>query len=196
MKTGKLFLALILATFTATSVMATGNLKMNISTGDNEEAVVEISNLKTSVFQIDVKNEYGEVVFQKKTKVPSTNYKRVYDFSGLDDGTYSMTVKIDREMTEKRLDIRNGQVYVVAEKKVVEPFFMHDSQYFKMSYLNFTGEDVKLYVYDINRNEIYQKNFTSDFTIHHGLDLSKLPRGNYEFVLSSGNDIFDYRIQL
>ena len=30
MKTGKFFLALILGTFTATSVMATGNLKMNI----------------------------------------------------------------------------------------------------------------------------------------------------------------------
>lgn len=196
MKTGKLFLALILATFTATSVMATGNLKMNISTGDTEEAVVEISNLKTSVFQIDVKDEYGDVIFYKKTKVPSTNYKRIYDFSRLEDGTYSMTVKIDRELTQKRFDIRNGKVNVLAEKKVVEPFFIHDNQQFKMSYLNFAGEDVKLYVYDNNRNEIYKKHFTSDFTIHHGLDLSKLPRGNYEFVLSSGNEIFDYRIQL
>ena len=158
--------------------------------------MVEISNLKTSVFQIDVKDEYGEVIFQKKTKIPSTNYKRVYDFSQLDDGIYSMTVKIDRELTEKRLDIRNGQVNVLAEKKVVEPFFMHDNQQFKMLYLNFAGDDVKLYVYDSNRNEIYQKKFTSDFTIHHGLDLSKLPRGNYEFVLSTGNDLFDYRIQL
>jgi hypothetical protein len=196
MKTGKLFLVIMLAVLSAGTVMATGNLRMNISSGEKDEAVVEISNLKTSVFQIDVKDENGEVIFYKKTKVPSTNYKRVYDFSRLDDGTYSMTVKIDRELTEKRFDIRNGQVNVLAEKKVVEPFFVHDNQQFKMSYLNFSGDDVKLFVYDNNRNEIYKKDFSSDFTIHHGLDLSKLPRGNYEFVLSSGNEIFDYKIRL
>lgn len=192
----KIILALVVAGLTGSSAMASGNLKVNIASGSKEMAEVEISNVKMSIFEIDVKNEKGDVVFYKETKVPSTNYKRNYDFSRLDDGTYYFTVKIDNETTETKFEIDNGQVNVIDERKVVDPVFIVNNNQLKLSYLNFEQENSRLIVYDRFRNTVYEKDLKPEFVTQHGLDFSKAPRGNYEVVLSSGNEVhsFDFFI--
>lgn len=196
MKTMKTILAIVIAGLMGSSAMASGNLKVNIASGSKELAEVEISNVKMSTFEIDVKNEKGEVVFYKETKAPATNYKRNYDFSRLEDGTYYFTVKIDNESTETKFNIEKGKVNVVEEIKKVDPVFVFTNKQLKLSYLNFAGENTSLIVYDSFRNRLYEKDLKSDFVTQHGIDFSKTPGGNYEVVLSSGNEVHSYDVYI
>jgi hypothetical protein len=194
MKTTKTILAMVLAGLLGTTAMASGNLRVNIAPGNNEMADVAISNVKMSTFKIDVTDEYGEIIFSKETKSPANNYKRSYDFSRLEDGTYFFTVKVDNESTETKFDIENGEMKIIEEKKRIDPVFIMDNKQLKLSYLNFGQENTNLYVYDRNRNLVYEKDLKSGFVTQHGVDFSKAPRGNYEVVLSSGNDVHSYDV--
>lgn len=194
MKTRKTILALVLAGLFGTTAMASGNLRVNIAPGNNEMADVAISNLKMSTFKISVTDEYGDVIFNKETKSPANDYKRSYDFSRLEDGTYFFKVKVDNETTETKFDIERGKMKIIEEKKSIDPVFLMDNKQLKLSYLNFGQENTNLYVYDRNRNLVYEKDLKSGFVTHHGIDFSKAPRGNYEVVLSSGNDVHSYDV--
>jgi hypothetical protein len=194
MKTMKTVLAVIVAGLVGSSAMASGNLKVNIASGSKELAEVAISNVKISTFEIDVRNDKGEVVFYKETSSPATTYKRNYDFSRLEEGTYFFTVKIDNESTETKFNIEDGQVNVVEEKKMVDPVFVFANKQLKLSYLNFARENTSLIVYDSFRKTLYEKDLKSDFVTQHGIDFSKIPRGTYEVVLSSGNEVHSYDV--
>lgn len=194
MKTMKTILAVVISGVIGSSAMASGNLKVNIASGSKDLAGVEIFNVKMSTFEIDVKNDMGEMVFYKETSSPATSYKRNYDFSRLEDGTYFFTVKIDNESTETKFDIKRGQVNVVEEKKMVDPVFVFDNKELKLSYLNFNGDNTTLIVYDSSRTPLYDKDLKSDFVTQHGVDFSKVPRGDYEVVLSSGNSVHSYDV--
>ena len=194
MKTMKSFFAVVIAVFIAGGVFASGNLRVNIASGSKDMASVDISNIKKSTFEIEVTDNDGEVVFYKETKAPATNYKRTYDFSRLEDGTYFFTVKIDNESTKTKFQIESGQVNVMEERKMVDPVFVFDNNELKLTYLNFSEESSTLIVYDDSRNEIYEKDLKSDFVTQHGIDFSKSKKGNYEVVLSSGNEVHSYDV--
>ena len=190
----KTIFTLVLAVFVYGSISASGNLRVNITDLKNSLTEVEILNAKMSMFEIDIKNEKGELVFYKETTSPATNYKRKYDFSKLENGVYLFTVKIDNELKETKFSVENGKMTVLKQTKMVEPVFIFDNSQLKLSYLNFDGENTLLTVYDSNRNELYRKNLSSDFVTQHGLDFSKVARGSYRAVLSSGNNAFSYDI--
>lgn len=194
MKTMKTFIAVVIAGLIGGGAMASGNLKVNIASGNNESTEVEISNVKMSQFEIEVMSENGDVVFYKETKAPATNYKRNYDFSRLEDGTYFFTVRIDNESTKTKFDIERGQVKIVGEKKMVDPVFVFENKELKLSYLNFNGDNTILIVYDSSRSQLYEKDLKSDFVTQHGIDFSKTPKGTYEVVLSSGNEVHSYDV--
>ncbi len=185
MKTMKSFFAVVIAVLIAGGAVASGNLSVNIASGSKDMTAVDISNLKMSTFEIEVKNDMGDVVFYKETKAPATSYKKSYDFSRLEDGTYFFTVTIDKESHETKFEIENGQLSVIEEKKMVDPVFAFVNKELKLTYLNFSGENTSLLVYDSRRNQLYEKDLKSDFATHHGIDFSKAPKGNYEVVLSS-----------
>lgn len=196
MKTMKTIAALLTVIISGTTAMATGNLRVNVGNTDADVAMVEISNLTESTFEIDVRDEYGDLIFFKKTQEPSTSYKRNYDFSALEDGIYSLSVSVGNETTHTRFRIDEGMIRVVNETKMVRPVFLFEDNALKLTYLNFAGEKVGLYVYDRSNQELYKKDLKSDFAIHHGLDFSKLPRGKYEVVLASGNEVYDYQVNI
>jgi len=194
MKTMKNLFALAIAVLIVNGAMASGNLRVNIASGNNEFAEVEISNVAMSTFEIDVKDENGDIVFYKETQAPASNYKRNYDFSNLEDGNYYFTVKIENESTETKFNINSGELTVFEEKKMVDPVFMFENNELKLTYLNFSEENTSLIVYDSSRNQLYEKDLKSNFVNHHGIDFSKVAKGNYEVVLSSGNDIHSYDV--
>ncbi len=194
MKTMKTIFALVVAVFIYGGVIASGNLRVNITDLNNSLTEVEILNTKMSMFEIDVKNEKGELVFYKETKSLATNYKRKYDFSKLENGNYFFTVKIDNESKETKFNMDKGKMTVLKQTKMVDPVFIFSNNQLKLSYLNFEEEKTTLTVYDSNRNELYKKDLNSDFVIQNGLDFSKAARGSYSAVLSTGNYSHSYDI--
>jgi len=158
----------------ANTLMASGNLKVNILPLTSETAVVAISNTTASNFQ---------------------DYRKVFDFSNLEAGDYKLAASIDGSTTERSFKIGNKNIAVGKEKSIMEPFFAYKEGLLKLSYLNFSEENLSLNFYDKN-DLVYSKKIGDKFNVNEGFDLSKLNKGNYSVVLSTDSKSYTYDINV
>lgn len=179
----------------AGTLMAGGNLKVNIQPLSAEKALVAISSITESNLKITLEDEQGNIVYYKEVAEPTGDYKKVYDFSALDAGQYKLSVESDNLTSESSLVIKDWKIEVGKEKTTLEPFFSFNDGLFRYSYLNFPKENLTLFFYDKDQL-LYTKEIGRNFTVTEALDLSKLNKGNYKAVLLAGNKDFSYPITI
>lgn len=179
----------------ANTLMATGNLKVNILPLTAETAVVAISNAEAANFRISIANENGEVVYFKETDADSKDFRKVFDFSNLENGNYNLSVTVNAETTERSFKINNQNIAVGKEKSILEPYFAYKNGVLKVSYLNFSEDKLSLNFYD-NNELVYSKEIGSKFNVTEGFDLSKLNSGSYSVVLSTGDRSYTYNLKV
>ena len=197
MKNLKTVLAVVLAVFISGAAMATGNLKVNIVSGENEEAVVHINNATHSIYEVELINDEGNIVFYKETKTPSKLYSQAYNFSMIEDGDYVLEVKVGSEKELSSLKLANGKVEVLKQWKEIEPFFTMKDNKLELSYLNHAQEKLAFLVYDNYTGELlYEKEVEPDFAVHFALDFSNLKNGKYDAVLLSNNNFYEYKVAI
>ena len=194
LKSNLMAIALVLV---SGALMATGNLKVNIIPAENNKAMVNISNAAQSQFEIELKNEFGEMIYYNQTNSPVGSYTKMYDFTMLENGNYTFEVKINNEKQVTDLLIANGKVVVKKSRKEIEPFFNMNENRLEISYLNFTQEAMNLHVYDKSTNELlYKKKLEPSFAVNYGLDFSKLNKGKYDAVLAGNNNFYEYEVTI
>lgn len=179
----------------ANTLFASGNLKVNIIPVNNEKALVAISTFSDCNFNFTIADENGKVVFYQENLSPSENYRKIFNFSDLEDGTYKLTAANSDLTVERQFKKAHGLIKVGEEKTTLEPFFGYEPGILRYSFLNFNKEDVTLYFYK-NEEQIYSKNFGHHFNIQEALNLSKLDKGEYVAVLYAGKKQFRYPVQI
>lgn len=179
----------------ANTLMAAGNLKVNIVPLSSEKAVVAISNNTASNFQISIENSNGEVIYYKETAADSKDFRKIFDFSNLDAGEYTLTATIDGATTERAFNVEKNKIAVGKEKTALEPYFTFNDGVLAVSFLNFSEENLLLNFYD-NNGLVYSKELGDKFAVTEGFDLSKLARGNYTVVLSTESRNYDYTVDV
>ena len=179
----------------ANTLMATGNLKVNILPLTNEKAVVAISNANIGNFQISIENDKGEVVYYKETDEASDDYRKIFDFSNLEDGDYKLTASVDGLTTERSFKIDRKNIAVGKEKTEMEPYFAYKEGVLLLSYLNFSEENLSLNLYD-NNDLVYTKELGNKFNVNEGFDMSKLANGEYTVVLSTNDKSYNYNVEV
>ena len=179
----------------ANTLMAGGNLKVNILPLNSETAVVAISTVDATSMQISIENDKGEKVYYKETDGENKDYRKVFDFSNLDRGDYKLTVTTNGLTTERTFSIDSENIAVGKEKSLIEPYFAYKNGVLKVSYLNFPEENVNLNFY-ANNDLVYSKEIGSKFNVTEGYDLSKLEKGNYSVVLSTDSKSYTYDLDL
>ncbi len=188
----KTFIAIFALVASANVAMASGNLRVDILPINTERAVVAISSNSASQYEISIKDATGEVIYYKETEGTTSDYRKIFDFSKLEAGDYSVVASINGETSVRNFTI--GQEIAVGNMSyVVDPVFSFDENILRVSFLNYPGEEVSLHVYDGNEL-IYSKSIENSFAVNEGLNLSKLAGGNYQVVLATANDVFDYSI--
>ncbi|MGQ8337096.1 hypothetical protein ACUNWD_11145 [Sunxiuqinia sp. A32] len=195
MKTIKTITMMVALTVIANIALATGNLKVNILPLTAERAVIAISNSADSQFEIEVKDAYGEILYYNQTKGQSNEYNKVYDFSRLETGDYKLVVNIDGEVSERAFTIERSKINVGATKNIVKPFFTYKNEILRVAYLNFADEDLKLSVYS-EGDLLYNKALENTFSVNEGLNLSKLKSGEYQVVLSTESENYNYSLNV
>ena len=179
----------------ANTLMAGGNLKVNILPLTSEKAVVAISTIDAANLQISIENEKGEKVYYKETDADNKDYRKVFDFSNLEKGDYKLSVSTNGLTTERNFTIDSENIAVGKEKSLSEPYFAFKDGVLKMSYLNFPEENVSLNFYTDN-NLVYSKEIGKKFNVIEGFDLSKLEKGSYSVVLSTPSNSYSYDLDL
>lgn len=187
---------LVIALFAvANTIFASGNLRVNIQPVANEKAVVLISSLTESSLKISVTDNLGRLVYFKESAEPSGNYRKVFDFSGLENGEYLLAVESGDLTTVRPFEVSRGVIKVGKEKTTIEPFFAYDNGLLRCTYLNFPKENLKLSFFDKN-TLIYTKDIGRNFNVCEGFNLSKLEEGKYTAVLSTGGKEYTYEIDI
>jgi hypothetical protein len=179
----------------ANTLMATGNLKVNIVPLTNEKAVVDISNAQASTFQISIANDKGEVVYYKETEDASDNYRKTFDFSNLENGDYKLSATVDQFTTVRSFKIKNKNIAVGKEKNMMEPYFAYKDGILKLSFLNFSEGNLSLNFYN-NDNLVYSKELGYKFDVNEGFNLKKLDKGSYSVVLSTDDKTYSYNVNV
>lgn len=179
----------------ANTLFASGNLKVNIFPLSSEKAVVAISSLTGSNLKISIVDEKGSIVYFKETTDFQNNYRKVFDFSDLEEGTYQLSVHSNDLTTKCTFNIDRNEIKVGEEKTMIEPFFGYENGILKYTFLNFQKENVTLYFYDKNQM-IFSKKIGRNFNIFEALNLSKLDKGYYLAVLSTGDKDYRYNIKI
>lgn len=193
MKTTKWILT-ILVIFIVSIGIATEKPKMNIVPLQDKKAIVLALNADPAFFEITIENRRGDIMYYKRSENPLTTYRKVFDFSKLEDGSYAIKLKVN--------DTSLAQNFSVTGKKVVpgdshihyDPYFSLKNDLLKFSYLNFEKENVKIKIYSTS-DMIYEKKLGNEFSITDGVDLSKLKKGKYEVTLHSFNHKFKHTFE-
>ncbi len=188
------FIAIFALVASANIAMASGNLRVDILPLTSDRAVVAVSSKAESQYEISIENAYGEVIYYKETEGNVTDYRKVFDFSKLSKGDYKVVATIDGATSERTFSVGTKEIAVGDLKYVADPVFSFDKDILRVAYLNYPGEKVNLKIYDGN-DLIYSKAIDSNFAVNEGLNLAKLRSGNYQVVLASGNEVFDYTVR-
>lgn len=196
MKTIKAMFVLILAVLAANVSSASGKVKFDKTANDSEVALAATSFVEMSSIEVNVKDGFGEVLYESNLTAPASTFNKKFDFSSMENGKYWFKVKINNETTVNKFEVKNGNVEMLEVRKSSEPHFVYKDNQLKLTLLNHQNEDVTMYVYDDSRKIMYKKELGTQFAIHHGVDLSKLQRGNYEVVLVNDRDIFDIDVRV
>jgi len=193
MKTIK-FLLTVMAVAVVAIASAVEKPQMKIVPLTPDRAVVSIYNENTALFELSIVAENGDMVYYKQSAKPLNSYQKVFDFAQLENGNYTLTLKINDTSVSKDLQIASKGIYVGDSKVSFDPYFAFANDVLKLSYLNFDGENFTLNIYDKN-GLVYNSKLGKEFNMVNGYDLSKLDKGNYDVVLSSLNKEYTYSLK-
>lgn len=187
-------LSFLLATVLLSNIAsATGNFKVNLSAKTEGKALLSVTNDSEQIYEIVISDSDGNTIYSYETKDSKADFNQTMDFSNLENGLYRMNVRMDGAQYEKFLTVDESGVSVEKSTKKTEPIFQFQNNVIKFSHLNHGDEEMSLHLYQ-NGSLVWEKELENKFAISKGIDISKLDRGNYNLVLLSGDDIYEYQI--
>jgi hypothetical protein len=193
MKTIKL-VSTVMAVAIVAIATAVEKPKMNVVPLSADRAVVSIQNNNAAQFELSIHAENGDLVYYKQSTKPLSNYQKVFDFENLENGNYTMNVKINDTRLSKEFAVASNGISVGESKLRFDPFFSFENDVLKLSYLNFDKANYKLNIYDEN-GLVYQSKLGKDFGITNGYDLSRLNAGKYNVVMSSYENEYTFSLE-
>jgi len=197
MKTTRTLFFFMIATLTASLAMASGRGTLNVNMdSEGEMTIVAVSSAQMSYFEIELRDEFGDKLYSMRTKAPTNSFTKKYDFSGLLDGTYWYSVKMNNETTEKKLEVENGKLEVSDIRRKIDPVFVWSDENLKVSFLNPHLENTKLLVYDSKNYLLAEAEIGSEFAMHKAVDFSNKDSGYYEVVISNDIEIYKYTVSI
>ena len=180
----------------ASTLFAAGNLKLNILPISAEKAVVTISSISDSKYTITITDEKDMIAYYNENSDGQGNYRKVFNFSDLEDGTYKITVATNDLTTERVFNKKFGTIKVSNEKTNQKPFFGFEDGILRCAFLNFNNDYVTLSFFE-NSTLLYTKTVGKNFNVVEAINLSKLEAGaNYYAVLSAGDKEYYYDVNI
>ncbi|WP_167604754.1 hypothetical protein [Maribellus sediminis] len=197
MKKLRILLMLFLIVTTSGSTIAKGILDVEIIPVKKEKTEVDVHTVPNVPIVVQLEDGYGSVLYSDKEKPATFDYKKIYDFSNLDDGNYTFIVKVGNENSLKNLVVKNGTVQITGQKEELSPDFKLDGKFLEFTFPNIDDKDTRILLYDKDNGYwVYQESLLPKYDIKQALNLSKLDSGNYMAVLISGKNVYNYDFKL
>lgn len=171
--------------------MASGNFKVNVALKSESNAQKEISNNSEQKYEISISDLTGEILYHRQAQGEQLESSKIFDFSKSKPGVYKMKVEFNGGSNEQLVTVTNNGVETGEIVRKTDPIFTFQDNLLSVSFLNQSEEAMKLKVYS-DGDLIYEKKFNDSASLNKKFDLSKLERGEYEVVFTSGENDFEY----
>lgn len=160
----------------------------------SDKAVVSFTSIQPSRIEVSVKSDDGTTVYYKQVKRANSDYRKIFDFSSLENGKYGLSFKLNGMMVKRSLEINDNAIQIGSSELRYDPFFKFDGNVLKLSYLNFDQNNLRL-IFLKDKEVVYESTLGREFNTVRGFDLSKIQKGRYEVVLADGTNDFYYSIE-
>lgn len=190
MKTRK-SLVTILAMAITLIASAVEKPKMNVQSLNSDQVLVTFLSEKATELEVSIYDNDGSIVYYKMSKKPIQSFNKIFDVKNLENGNYAMQVEINGLILKRVLEITTDKIYIGDPEKHSAPLFVQRDERLVISHLNFENKNYQLNIYD-ESGLVYKKKLANESPLHSGFDLSNLESGNYQVVLTSGTNTFNY----
>ena len=146
---------------------------------------VEFNNVKKGQ-TLTIKDNTGLVVYNNKIK-STGDYSKTFDFSALNEGTYSAELNKDFEIIVKHFYVKNGLVtFLNDNKKVFKPVVRNEGNLVYLSKLAFNKQPLNVVIY-YNNQTILSEKIEGEELLKRVYKLSEYKAGDYKVVINSDN---------
>lgn len=193
MKTKTMLVVFFAGALTVASY-ATERPKMNVQSIDADRLLISMETENSSEMEVSIRDNRGNTVYFNQVKQPATAYNRIFDMENLENGEYSMKLKVDDMISVRKLTVDNNRVAVGNAENLVAPFFVFNGEKLDLTHLNLEMEKYSFEIYGKD-GLVYKTSLNNRTPMHARYDLSRMEKGEYEVVLNSVNNDFNYRFE-
>lgn len=172
-----------LALFIVAVSFATDKPKMNIVTGENNNALVTFESLTAYPLEITICNTFGDIVYYWKGKSLQTSLNQSLNVADLGNGIYHVCLNYGGQSLNRDLTVTRNDVKVSPVTELYEPFFSYEKERLNLSFLNVAQKNVYLNVYQ-GEKHVTGVNLGNRMDIQKSIDFSNLDNGKYEVVVT------------
>jgi uncharacterized Fe-S cluster-containing protein len=118
MKTIKSLLVVIAVIVTGSISYAGKNTQVNIIPQEEKKMYVIVKNQEPCRFTISVLNEKGDAVYYKWITKKTENYRKIFDFSKLQAGRYTIKLTSKDTVVEKEIAVTDTRIMTTESSKM------------------------------------------------------------------------------
>ena len=145
---------------------------------NKQQFAVTYSAVESTRLVLTIRNESGEVIYRDAIKAKEIN--KIYDLRQYGNGKYMVEVKANNFTERKTLEIKGAEL--------LEPTIdtNENANMLSISYRNQSKEEVSVVIAN-NAGETVFSEASAEKEYKKRFDLEKLPAGDYQVILSNGN---------
>jgi hypothetical protein len=170
---------------------ASDHPRLDVVPVSEQKAVVTIANENPARIEVTVKAEDGSVLYRQLANQSSTGYRKVFDFSGMEDGSYELAFRVNNTMIKRDVALQSGSIMVGESEMRFDPYFAYSNDVLKVTYLNFEGKPLTLAILR-DGTTMWESNLGDSFSTMKGYDVSALESGEYDVILAGGDQEYSF----
>jgi hypothetical protein len=156
---------------------------------NGSRAAVTLTNVSEGKYTISIESQNGENVYYNANIDSPEKFAKVFDFSRLEDGEYTVIVNLKNEVKEKQFAIKNGEIKVT--NKITEsPVFQSNDTKAMVELANANNQKVNIKIYSPEGKELYS--VVEGKYIRKFFDFKNVEKGKYTVLVSTDENSFQF----
>ncbi|TRX72610.1 hypothetical protein [Carboxylicivirga sp. M1479] len=147
-------------------------------------------------FRLKIVDQDGSELYSSSRINGASSFQKLFDLSSLEDGEYTIELTSKNEKSSEKFIITNHELIKAdskeSENEALNAFFRVAENKLYVSHMNFDKAALSIKIDDKFGTEIYNSSLPTKDTYSGMFDLSKLPSGEYQVSLVSGNKEYSY----
>jgi hypothetical protein len=156
---------------------------------EGSRAAVSFTNLSERKYTISIESSNGLDVFYSESINSPETFAKVFDFSHLADGDYTLNVQAGNSTKEKHFEIKNGAVNVKSGKLTVPTFKYQGTKAF-IDVPNTENQLVSIKLFSPQGEELYSDVEKHD--VSKLFDFGKVDNGKYTLLVTLDDASYQY----